>query len=113
MDIRNKRLRKYYDEECCTTQIQSDVDDDETRNEKERLKRGRKARYRWFLAYTFIHNYHLFDLSKRYHYQLLRMFLHRSISSNGQPCTSLEIGQGTANTTIFGASKAPKMQRIP
>ena len=113
MDIRNKRLRKYYDEECCTTQIQSDVDDDKTRNEKKRLKRRRKARYRWFLAYTFIHNYHLYDLSKRYRDQLIRMFLQRSTSSNGQPFTPLETSQGTANNTIFGASKAPKMQRIP
>ena len=112
MDLKNKRLRNYYDEDCCTTQNDV-VDNDETRYEKKRLERRRKARYRWFFAYTMINNYHLFDISKRFRPQLIRSFLQRPFSTTGQPFTPLKISQGTVNTTIDGASKGLKMQSIP
>ncbi len=40
--------------------------------------RQKRARFRWFLAYTILNNYHLFDLRKQVQSRLARLRIERS-----------------------------------
>jgi len=46
--------------------------------------RQKRARFRWFLAYTMLNNYHLFDLRKQVQSRLARLRIERSNSIDGQ-----------------------------
>lgn len=52
----------------------------------EKARRRKQARFRWFLAYTIINNYHLFDLRKGIESRLAQICIQRGvISENAEP----------------------------
>ena len=44
----------------------------------EKIRKRKQARFRWFLAYTILNNYHLFDLRKQAQNRLALLRIQRS-----------------------------------
>ncbi len=57
--------------------------------EAQRIKRRKRLRFRWYLLYTMIKNYQLFDLRKDADYRLARLYLHRSNLMDEQQFTAV------------------------
>lgn len=81
--------------------------------ERERRKRRKIARNRWFLAYTMIHNPHLFDLRKDAVNRIIFIRSQQSVPNNELEFTGVDVDQQPVNIIGGAASKALKMQRIP
>jgi hypothetical protein len=76
-----------------------DTDDDIQEEDEEvearafkKIKRQKQARFRWFLAYTILNNYRLFDLRKQVQSRLARLCTERSNLIDGQ-CTAASASQ--------------------
>jgi len=62
-----------------------DTDDEEVEARAfKKIKRQKRARFRWFLAYTILNNYRLFDFRKQVHSRLARLRTERSNLIDGQ-----------------------------
>jgi hypothetical protein len=81
--------------------------------ERERIRRRKVARNRWFLAYTFINNPHLSDLRKNEGNRLIYMRSQKSVFIKGIEFTVIDADQEPVYTTIAAEPKALKMQSIP
>ena len=62
------------------------------------IKRQRQARFRWFLAYTILNNYHLFDLRKQAQSRLALLRIQRSSLIDDQPYASMRSDPAVAIT---------------
>ncbi|CAF1148324.1 unnamed protein product, partial [Didymodactylos carnosus] len=72
------------------------------------LKRKR-ARFRWYLAYTILNNYHLFDLRR-----LVALRLHRSnIQMEQQPIQSAEISKKTQSQQPYLSVPSRQFEETP
>ncbi len=83
--------------------------------EMERVRKQKQARFRWFLAYTILNNYHLFDLRKQAQSRLALLRIQRSnlIDDEQQKiAAAVPVPQAIAVTALpeSTAAKTPKMR---
>ena len=77
--------------------------------EMNQIKRQRQARFRWFLAYTILNNYHLFDLRKQAQSRLALLRIQRSSLIDDQQYASM--GSGTPVAITVTAESPDVRQR--
>ena len=71
------------DQETASVHDQSTESPDDV--EKQRIRKRKQLRFRWFLLYTLVRNYRLFDLRKDIPGRLTRLHLQRSVRFGEQP----------------------------
>ena len=96
-----------------TLPVQTLTTNQQIDKERERIKRRKIARNRWFFAYTMINNPHLFDLRKDVVNRIIFIRSQQSILNNELEFTGVDTDQQPVNITGFAVPKALKMQRIP
>lgn len=90
-DIIQRRSKQYDDNECCiTNSTTSNLIRSNEIHIFNIIKKKKQARFRWFLAYTILHNFHLFELRKQNQIHLARLYIQRNNLINEQSIVDFE-----------------------